>query len=61
MINKTLIEDNKINKDATNRAIKLPLGPVYQSFIFKRKKKRKKEKLTECHVKAGFKQINIGS
>lgn len=55
VINKTLIQDNKINKDATDRTIKLPLGPVYQSFIFKRKKRREREKLTECHVKAGFK------
>lgn len=52
MINKMLIENNKINKDATNRTIKLPLGLVHQSFIFARK---------ENQQKAASKRISIGS
>lgn len=54
MINKTLIEDNKINKDATNRTIKLALGPVYQSFIFKGKKKEKGEKINRMPRESRF-------
>lgn len=48
MINKMLIQDNKINKDATNRTIKLlPLGLVHQSFIFTRKENQQKAASSE--------------
>lgn len=50
MINKTLIEDNKINKDTTNRPIKLPLGLIHQSFILTKE---------DNQQRAASKRINI--
>lgn len=52
MINKTLIEDNKINRDTTNRTIKLSLSLIHQFSSLK-------EKIIEYHVKGGFKQKTL--